>query len=122
VLRTIRYLLWGGARLLLALRYHWTVRGRETLRDIGAPVLLLPNHPAYIDPMLVYVVFYRQLLMRPMVFAGNFNNPLFRLVKTLVTAYETRGLRTRRLVGPTRVKSRCWRVASSPAPVCSSPT
>src|SRR5262249_19409171 len=87
--RNFRYLLWGSARLLLPLRYHWTVHGRETLRDIKAPVLVLPNHPAYIDPMLVYTVLYRQLKMRPMVFTGNFNNPIFWLVRKILDAHDS---------------------------------
>jgi long-chain-fatty-acid--[acyl-carrier-protein] ligase len=86
--RILRYLLWAGSRLLLALRYRWTVYGLEALRDTKAPVLVLPNHPAYIDPMLVYTVLYPQLGMRPMVFAGNFNNPAFRLIKRLLDAHD----------------------------------
>jgi long-chain-fatty-acid--[acyl-carrier-protein] ligase len=88
MVRIFQYLLWGGSRLFLALRYHWTVDGRETLRDIKAPVLVLPNHPAYIDPMLVYTVLYPQLRMRPMVFSGNFNNPFFWLVKKILGAHD----------------------------------
>src|SRR5262245_63724451 len=83
-----RYLLWGGSRLLLALRYRWTVHGRETVPDIKPPVLVLPNHPAYIDPMLVYTVLYRQLKMPPLVFTGNFNNPVFWLVKKVLGAHD----------------------------------
>src|SRR5215470_2604088 len=86
--RIFRYALWGGSRLILPLRYRWRVHALETLRDIKAPVLVLPNHPAYIDPMLVYTVLYPQLQMRPMVFSGNFNNPFFWLVKKILGAHD----------------------------------
>src|SRR5262249_38306334 len=38
--------------------------------------------------MLVYTVLYRQLKMRPMVFTGNFNNPVFWLVKKILDAHD----------------------------------
>lgn len=49
-----RYSLLGGfLRLLLSLRYRITVNGLETL-SVKGPTLFLPNHPALIDPFIVY--------------------------------------------------------------------
>ena len=40
-------------RLLLALRYRVTASGLESIAGPG-PILFLPNHPALIDPVIVY--------------------------------------------------------------------
>ena len=44
-------------RGLLRLRYTIEVEGLEAVRarDDGRPILFLPNHPALIDPALVYM-------------------------------------------------------------------
>src|SRR5262249_58468860 len=41
------------ARLVLSLRYRIRLHGGESLRGLPAPVLVLPNHPGYVDPPLV---------------------------------------------------------------------
>src|SRR5579864_3585657 len=84
----LRYFFYGLFRVFLALRYRLRVHGKEKLRDLKGPVLVLPNHPAYIDPMLVFAVLWPTLKMRPMVFAGNFRNPLFRLMAWLLHAHK----------------------------------
>ena len=57
-------------RGLLALRYRVRVRGLEKLRGLKGPTLVLPNHPAYVDPMIVFSRLWPALRVRPMVYEG----------------------------------------------------
>jgi long-chain-fatty-acid--[acyl-carrier-protein] ligase len=75
MLRFLRYLFWTLARLVLALRYRVRVRGLEQLRRLKRPVLVLPNHPAYIDPPLVLSALWPTLRPRPLIYEGFFRNP-----------------------------------------------
>jgi long-chain-fatty-acid--[acyl-carrier-protein] ligase len=71
----IRWALWVPIRVLLWLRYWVTVRGKaEALRHPG-PYLILPNHPAYIDPPNLLVRLWPAFKMRPMLLETNFENP-----------------------------------------------
>src|SRR5688500_609744 len=90
----LRYAVWGFGRLVLPLRYRIRVHGLEALKDVKGPVLVLPNHPAYVDPLLVFHVLWRRLKLRPMVFSGNFDNLFFRFIKRLVNAHEVPALDT----------------------------
>lgn len=84
MLLPLRYAVWAFARLLLALRYRLRVHGLDKLRGMQGPTLVLPNHPGYIDPPLVFVALWPTLKMRPMVYEGNFKNPvLWPLAKLL---------------------------------------
>lgn len=71
-------------RLLLKLRYRIEVRGLENLspeqlnRKQG--ILFMPNHPAYIDPILICLWFWPKYRMRPLSIEYVFN---FRLMKPL---------------------------------------
>jgi 1-acyl-sn-glycerol-3-phosphate acyltransferase len=49
----LRYLLRGLARCVLALRYRVQVDGLDKVRGLTGPVLILPNHLAYIDSVIV---------------------------------------------------------------------
>ena len=54
------------------------------LRGLRAPVLLLPNHPGYIDPVLILTHFYGSFRPRPVIYEDNFRSLLLRpLVKLL---------------------------------------
>ncbi len=77
-MRLIRSLVWLLARGTLGLRYRVRVQGLETLQGLGqnSKVLILPNHPGYVDPMLVLSRLGPQLGPRPLVYEGTFNNPL----------------------------------------------
>ena len=76
-MRVLRFLLWAMFRLLLSLRYRVRVHGLEQVRDLKEGALILPNHPAYMDPLLVFTSLWRALAPRPLLFEGNFQNPLF---------------------------------------------
>ena len=49
----LNHLFWTVCRLLLSLRYRVRVEGLEQLDALSGATLVLPNHPAYIDPLLV---------------------------------------------------------------------
>ena len=62
----LRWICWALFRLALAARYRLRVRAREQLRTLKGPVLILPNHPGYIDPFLLFAVLWPDLRMRPL--------------------------------------------------------
>jgi long-chain-fatty-acid--[acyl-carrier-protein] ligase len=92
MLLPLRYLLCVLARLFLSLRYRVRVQGREQIQDIKGPVLVLPNHPGLIDPLLVLAAVWPALKPRPMVYEGNFNNPFLRLLMKLLNAVRVPAL------------------------------
>src|SRR5262249_56175197 len=60
------------------------VPGRDRVRGLKGPTLVLPNHPGLIDPVLVLTALWRPLRPRPMMYEGNFQNPvLYPLMKIL---------------------------------------
>lgn len=82
----IRLALWLLVRLLVPLRYRLRFQGWEQVGDLKGPVLLLPNHPAYIDPVLILAAFMRRFRPRPLLYEDNFSNPLFRPLMKLLDA------------------------------------
>ena len=46
-------LFWSLAWLVLRLRYRVSQEGFAALKDLRGPVLVLPNHPGFIDPPIV---------------------------------------------------------------------
>src|SRR5581483_10193829 len=86
MLRVCRFLLWLLAKGLLALRYRIRVHGLDQLRGLHRKVLILPNHPALIDPPIILTIFWPFLHPRPMVYGGNFGGflyPIGRLLNVL---------------------------------------
>lgn len=55
-----------AGKWLLGRRYAVTVEGRELVEEAPGPVLVLPNHPAMVDPMLVTCEFWR-VPLKPLV-------------------------------------------------------
>jgi long-chain-fatty-acid--[acyl-carrier-protein] ligase len=92
MLLPLRYLLCVLARILLSLRYRVRVHGREQIRDLKSPVLVLPNHPGLNDPLLVLAAIWPALKPRPMVYEGNFNNPFMYLLMKLLNAVRVPAL------------------------------
>lgn len=68
-------------RLLISLRYRLEVRGLESI-PADRPMLFLPNHPALLDPFLVYSCLDG---LRPRFLAdeNQFTSPLLRWIKNL---------------------------------------
>jgi long-chain-fatty-acid--[acyl-carrier-protein] ligase len=75
MLRWLRSAFWVLTRLVLSLRYRVRVHGLEKVRGLKGPVLILPNHPAYIDPPLVVASLWSALRPRPLVYEGLFFDP-----------------------------------------------
>ncbi len=58
---------WGLVRPLLRLRYRVTTDGMEAVRRLRGPTLVLPNHPAYVDPPTVLAHVPLAAPLRPLV-------------------------------------------------------
>lgn len=82
----LRYLFWAVFRGILALRYRIRIQGQEQLEELKGPTIILPNHPAYIDPPVVLLSLWPKLKPRPLLFEGNFQNPLFYPLMKLLRA------------------------------------
>src|SRR5262249_21677489 len=76
MLRLLRFVLSLCARVVLSLRYRIRVHGREKLQGLKGPILVLPTHPAYIDPVLVMATLWPDFPPRPLLYEGHFRNPL----------------------------------------------
>lgn len=84
----LRWFFWGFLRLLLGARYRLRVHGREQLASLKGPVLILPNHPGYIDPFLLFGALWPSLRMRPLVYSGTFKGLSGRFMVKLANALE----------------------------------
>src|SRR5215467_6418764 len=83
-----RWVFWGLLRLLLGARYRIRLHGKEQLRALKGSVLILPNHPGYIDPFLLFAALWPSLKMRPLVYSGTFRGLTGRFLVRLVNALE----------------------------------
>ena len=72
MLEAIRFLCLLLTRLIVPLRYTIHVHGWEKIRSLKGPVLLLPNHPAWIDPVLILATFYGTFRPRTVLYDENF--------------------------------------------------
>ncbi len=54
-------------RSLVWLRYRVEIEGLDRLRKLRGPLLVLPNHPGYIDPVLVMTQLGAEIPLRPLV-------------------------------------------------------
>ena len=85
VLASIRWVLWALTAVVLSLRYRVKVTGLEQLRGLKKTIIL-PNHPAYADPIIVFRTLWPVLRPRPMLFEGLFKNPLLFWVPKVLDA------------------------------------
>ena len=81
-------LFWTISGILLRLRYRVTVEGAEGLSALKGPTLVLPNHPAYIDPPLVLSHLRLGKALRPLVFSGIYRLIPLRPLMAMVDAFE----------------------------------
>ena len=72
MIELLRHLVWRVARFVLGLRYRVRLHGGEVLPSLKGPVLLLPNHPAYVDPVLFLITFFPTVRPRIVYSEGNF--------------------------------------------------
>ncbi len=70
---------------LLSLRYRITVTGLEQITQTHG-VLILPNHPAEIDPVIVTTLLWETLHPRPVVLETVYRLPLLRQILTRIRA------------------------------------
>ena len=82
----IRWLLWAACRSLLALRYRLTLSGVDEVRKHPGPYLILPNHPAMMDPPNLLARLWPRFLVRPMLLETNFSNPVLAPIMGLARA------------------------------------
>ena len=86
MLGPFRWLCWAVVRLLLALRYRLTIAGTEEVFRHPGPYLILPNHPAMMDPPNLLVRLWPRFKMRPVLLETNFRNPVLAPVMGLARA------------------------------------
>lgn len=79
---------WTIAGFFLRLRYRVTVEGAEGLSALQGPTLILPNHPAYVDPPLVLSHLRLGRSLRPLVFSGIYRLLPLRPLMAMVDAFE----------------------------------
>lgn len=78
----------GAGRLLLALRYRVTVSGGEAIRQRGTRgLLILPNHPALIDPPIVLSRLMPIFFPRTLADAEQIDRPIIRSLARLFRTY-----------------------------------
>ncbi|MEQ8764296.1 MAG: AMP-binding protein [Planctomycetota bacterium] len=78
LLRTVLPIWWW----LLRRRYRIELRGTEAL-DRSGGLLILPNHPAYIDPVIVTLALSRHIRVRPVYERDMVDLPVLRLLPEL---------------------------------------
>lgn len=83
----IRFLIAYFARFVFWLRYRIRVEGLEELRGLER-ALIIPNHPAYIDPAVVLSAVWPVLRPRPMLLAEMFESPLLAWLPWILRAVE----------------------------------
>lgn len=82
------------ARAVLSLRYRITVEGMEQVQnkpngrlDPKKGTLFLPNHPAHMDPLFLFLILWPKYRMKPLVieyvYRTSFLRPMMKLVKAL---------------------------------------
>ena len=73
---------WSLMKPLLRLRYRVTTDGMEAVARLRGPTLVLPNHPAYVDPPTVLSHVPLAAPLRPLVYSGTYRLlPLLPLMK-----------------------------------------
>ena len=61
-------------RLLLRMRYSITINGIAHLNEQKKGTLILPNHPAYTEPIILFSLLLKNLAPRPLVYETYYRN------------------------------------------------
>jgi len=88
MIRLLNRMFWTLVWVLLRLRYRVSLDGFEPLAGLEGPVLVLPNHPGYIDPPIVLSHVGLRQPLRPLVYAGTYRVPFLLPLMKLVRAFE----------------------------------
>lgn len=86
MLDALRRILWLLTHAVVPLRYRVRLGGWNRVRALQGSVLLLPNHPGYIDPVLILTYLYYPFRLRPLLYKDNFRSSAFRLLARLLRA------------------------------------
>jgi len=87
MLTLLRWVMWLLSVPVFALRYRVTVRGLEEVQGLKK-ALILPNHPAFVDPPLVLRALWPTLKPRPMLAASAMANPMVAWIPPLLDAVK----------------------------------
>lgn len=74
--------------LFLRLRYSITINGMSHLENVKKGTLILPNHPAYTEPIVLFSLLSKYLAPRPLVFETYYRNRLIKPFMLLFNALE----------------------------------
>jgi acyl-CoA synthetase (AMP-forming)/AMP-acid ligase II/1-acyl-sn-glycerol-3-phosphate acyltransferase/acyl carrier protein len=86
------YLIATLSRALTSLRYRVEIEGLEQLEKLHGPTLVLPNHPGYIDPVLIVSRLGAPLRLRPLVTTGMYRLPFLHPLMRGLRALEVPGI------------------------------
>jgi len=75
-------------RSLIWLRYRVEIEGLDKLRELRGPLLVLPNHPGYIDPVLVMTQLGAEIPLRPLVVSFMYRPIHLRPLMMFINALE----------------------------------
>ncbi len=88
--RMVWKLFFSFIRLCLKFRYRIEVRGLEEMKAKVPPgkkgILFLPNHPAHIDPVILFALLWNEYRMRPLVVEFMYRMPMLRPIMKAVKA------------------------------------
>jgi long-chain-fatty-acid--[acyl-carrier-protein] ligase len=76
LMQLLRWMSWLLVRVLVLGRYRATILGKQEVLRRPGPYLMLPNHPAFIDPPLLMAFLWPTFRFRPMLLETNFQNPI----------------------------------------------
>jgi long-chain-fatty-acid--[acyl-carrier-protein] ligase len=79
----LRFLFWLLFRLFVGARYRIRVHGLDAVRRLPRPLLILPNHPALSDPVIILTSLWWTVRPRPMLYEGNFRGLTYPVIPLL---------------------------------------
>lgn len=91
--RWIEGFFWALLRFAFRRRYRVSITGLERLARLRGPTLVLPNHPAYVDPAILLSHLRSGPTLRPLVFSGMYRRRFLYPLMRLVHAFEVPDLR-----------------------------
>ncbi len=75
-------------RIILSLRYTITIINNDHFNKAKKGTLILPNHPAYMDPVILFSQLFKTYAPRPLVFETYYQNPLIKPFMKMLNALE----------------------------------
>ena len=75
-------------RLILRMRYSITINGIAHLNEQKKGTLILPNHPAYTEPIILFSLLSKNLAPRPLVYETYYQNSFIKPFMLLFNALE----------------------------------